>query len=93
MCGAAFFPAGGARVKIRGEGRGEKARKSTDSQNFTKVRKGGRKKNGLFTVRLTTALNEKYNITHFNINFDINNYNIILAENQYCIRNRATLTI
>ena len=48
MCGAAFFPAGrgkgknpqgGAKVKIRGAGRGEKVRKLSNSQNFTKVRK------------------------------------------------------
>ena len=53
MCGAAFFSTGrgkgknprsraewvGAKVKIHGAGRGEKARKSTYSQNFTKLRK------------------------------------------------------
>ena len=54
MCGAAFFPRGRARVKSAGQGgvgrgrgenprggagRGEKARKLTNSQSFTKVRK------------------------------------------------------
>ena len=32
-------PQGGAKVKIRGAGRGEKASKWTNSQNFTKVHK------------------------------------------------------
>ena len=42
---------GGAKVKIRGAGRGEKARKSTNSKILQKC--------------------EKYNITYYNINYNI----------------------
>ena len=53
MCGAAFYSAGrgGAKVKICGAGRGEKARKSTNSKILQKY--------------------EKYNITYYNINYNI----------------------
>ena len=44
-------PRGGAKVKIRGAGRGKKARKSTNSKILQKC--------------------EKYNITYYNINYNI----------------------
>ena len=61
--GRPFIPRGGAKVKIHGAGRGEgenlrggagrgeKARKSTNSKNLQKC--------------------EKYNITYYNINYNI----------------------
>ena len=76
--GRPFFLRGGARVKIRGAGRGKgenprggaKERKSTNSNFFYK-----------------SAYNEKYNITYYDINHKIDHNIIILAENKYCIRN------
>ena len=70
-------PRSGAKVKIRGAGRA--GAKKRENQLIPKI--------------LQKCVNEKYNISYYNINFNVNNYIIILAENRYCIRNRATLTI
>ena len=49
--------------------------------------------NQLIPKILQKRVNEKYNITYYNINYNINHNIITLAENHYCFRNRATLTI
>ena len=67
----------GEKVKIRGAGRS-----------------GAKKRvNWLIPKILQKCVNEKYNITYDNINHNINHNIMILAENQYCISNHATLTI
>ena len=49
--------------------------------------------NQLIPKILQKCVNEKYNIKYYNINYNINHNIIALAENQYCLRNCATLTI
>ena len=64
--GLLFRGAGQSKNPRGGAGRGEKARKSTNSKILQKC--------------------EKYNITYYNINYNI--IIIISAENMYSIRNR-----
>ena len=74
MCGAAFLPARRSGV---GQGKGE----NSQGEAIKHV-------NWLIPKILQKCVNEKYNISYYNINYNINHNIIILSENKYGIYNR-----